>query len=75
MKRSKETMSVTEGCKAKARILEMRAEGKYEEARFFCMDTTEKLMNLHDETRDDLMRETIRRLVGMCQVAAGLQDA
>lgn len=65
-----ESISVTEGCRVLSRIKEMDHPG---EAKTLCMDTTAGLMALHDVTRDDCMRETIRRLIGMLQEAVGLQ--
>ena len=38
------------------------------------MSLTEVLMQHHDRTRDQLMRETIRGLVGRVQAAHGVQD-
>jgi len=65
-----EPISVTEGCRVLSQIKAMDRPG---EAKALCMDTTAGLMALHDTTRDDCMRETIRRLVGMLQEATGLQ--
>lgn len=43
------------------------------EQRIVAMDINERLMELHDQQRDDTMRFTLRGWVGRVQTAAGLQ--